>query len=158
MASESNIFERELLRLTFSGIILASFMGALSLNKDASHLLNFSTANIAVKVLGISAIFSFLYLLSVAASLKYRSPSKIDQFSLTPKVMAFFYDTSINIFGLYLIAWVAERIFHNAFHWNLTLALAPVFLVIFSVSYFVARVLWVYVRRLIERYYDSTSY
>ena len=149
--------DKTILRLTFGGIILASFLAALNFQRDTYHATSFASISIAVKVLGLSALFSFLYLLSIAAALKYRSPAKIDRFPLTPKISAFFYDTSVNIFGLFVIVWLTERLFHNVLHLSLTLPVVPLFLLLFSAVYFFARLTWALGRRLIEYFYDSTN-
>jgi hypothetical protein len=156
--SPSSFHDKTLMRLSFGGIILASFIGTLSINRDSYQTATFADISLAVKVLGISALFSFLYLLSVAAALKYKSPAKIDRFPLTAKVSAFFYDTSVNIFGLFVIVWLTERLFHNVLHFSLTWPLIPLFLLLFSSTYFVARLVWALGRRLIEYFYESSRY
>ena len=142
---------RETLRFTFCAVILASFFGALnlkSLSNPATHL--------ALEILGVSAGFSFLYLLSVAAALKYKNPMRIDRFILSKKVTGFFYDTSINVFGLALIVWVTEKII-QWFGLNVTFKVIPLFIVLFSTVYFFMRVIWALLRRLIEYYYENIS-
>lgn len=149
--------DRELLRLTFSSIILASFFATLTSDQNVRRFLSPSGFTLTLAVLGISALFSFLYLLSIASSLKYRNPQRIDRFVLSKKVMAFFYDSSVNVFGISLIVWVTQYVTGHILHWHFSFSFIPLALVLFSITYLVMRAIWAGARRLIEYYYDISS-
>src|SRR4051812_29833690 len=89
---KASIMEKELLRFTFCGIILASFFATLAGRASLETVLGRYGTNLAGSFLGLSAAFSFAYILSVASWLKYRSPRRIDRFPMRPKLTQFFYD------------------------------------------------------------------
>jgi hypothetical protein len=146
--------EQELLRLTFCSIVVASFFAALVSNHDLRNLLSPGGSNIATTVLGLSAALAFVYLLSVAAALKYQAPNRIDRFLILPHTAQFFYDASINIYGVYLLALLVQWLDLKFLQLPHTILLLPVYLVLFSFCYFVARVVWVIAQRAIELYYE----
>jgi hypothetical protein len=146
--------DQELLRLTFCGIVVATFFAALVANHDLRNLLSPGGSNIATTVLGLSAALAFVYLLSVAAALKYQAPSRIDRFPIHARTAQFFYDASINVYGVYLLVLAVQWIDHHYLHLPQTVFILPVYIVIFSVSYFVARVAWALVQAGIEYYYE----
>ncbi len=152
---QSTLIEKELLRFTFCGIIIASFFADLAAGKEVQRWLSPSGSQIATTVLALSAGLSFAYLLSVASRLKYKSPRQVDRFPLSAKVTRFCYDASVNVFGVYLLVlltqYVADRLLHLKFTW----ILLPVYVVLSSIIYFVTRVAWALAQRLIEYYYDE---
>jgi hypothetical protein len=142
--------DHELLRLTFCSIVIASFFAVLTVGRDLTAYLSPAGTDAATILLGLSAGFAFAYLLSVASALKYQSPRRIDRFPLSAKVSQFFYDASINVFGVYvlfmLVVWLDSHFLHlpnTPFVW-------PLYAVIFSVTYFIARVVWAVCQRAIE--------
>jgi hypothetical protein len=145
---------QELLRLTFCGIVIASFFAALGAGHSLKGLLSPSGTNAATTVLGLSAAFGFAYLISVAAALKYQGAHYVDRFPLNDKSSQFFYDTSINIFGIYFLALAVEWIDAHLLHLPPTWYTWPVLLVLFSATYFVARIIWAIAQVGIEWHYE----
>lgn len=146
--------EHEFLRLTFCGIIIASFFAIFAAGTELKGLLSSGAANTAVILIGLSAAFSFVYLLSVAASVKFQGPRQVDRFPMSVKASHFFYDASINVFGVYVlfvvVAWIDSHFLHlppSPYFW-------PLYVALFSAAYFVARVMWAVCQRLIEWQYD----
>jgi hypothetical protein len=149
--------EQELLRLTFCGIVIASFFAVMTANRNLGNLLSPSGINAGKTVLGLSAGFAFAYLVSVASALKYRNLRKVDRFPLSPTSSQFFYDTSINVFGIYFLVLLVEwldahllRLPHTVFVW-------PIYLVLFSMMYFLARVAWAVAQKGIEWQYEIAN-
>lgn len=151
-------FDKELLRFTFCGIVIASFFADVVATRDLNNLITPSGSHIATTVLGLSAGLSFAYLLSVASWLKYKSPRKVDQFVLSSKVTRFFYDTAVNVFGIYLLALVSQYVINNWLHLGFSWYLLPAYLILTSIIYVIARLLWFLVRGLIEYYYDEIAH
>jgi hypothetical protein len=150
----SNHFEQELLRLTFCSIVIASFLAALGAGHDLKNFLSPSGTTLTITLLAVSAGFSFAYLLGVASALKYQAPRQIDRFPLSPKVTHYFYDASINVFGIYvlvlLVGWLNVHILRlpgTVWYW-------PVYLVLASIVYTVARLVWALAQQVIEWHYD----
>jgi hypothetical protein len=145
---------QELLRLTFCGIVIASFFAALGAGHNLKGLLNPSGTDAATTVLGLSAAFGFAYLISVAAALKYQGARYVDRFPLNDISAQFFYDTSINIFGIYFLAlaveWIDAHLLHLPHAWYMW----PVLLALFSATYFVARVAWALAQVGIKWHYE----
>jgi hypothetical protein len=148
-------FDKEILRFTFCGIVIASFFADVVATKDLNNLITSSGSHVATTVLGLSAGLSFAYLLSVASWLKYKSPRKVDQFVLSAKVTRFFYDTAVNVFGIYLLVLVSQYVINHWLHIHFIWYLLPAYIVLTSVIYAVARLLWFLIRGLIEYYYDE---
>jgi hypothetical protein len=146
--------EHELLRLTFCGIVIASFFAALAAGGNLRAFLSPSGTDIATTVLGLSAGFAFAYLVSVASALKYQAPRRVDRFPLSQKVSQFFYDASINIFGIYFLALLVEWIATHLLDLPDTPLVWPLYIVLFSLTYVIARVVWALAQRGIEAYYD----
>jgi hypothetical protein len=148
----------ELLRLTFCGIVVATFFAALVANQDLRNLLSPGGSNIATTVLGLSAMLAFIYLLSVAAALKYQAPNRIDRFPIHTRTAQFFYDASINVYGVYLLVLAVQYLDRHFLHLPQTIFILPVYLVLFSICYFVARVIWALAQRGIEYYYEFQNH
>jgi hypothetical protein len=146
--------EHELLRLTFCSIVIASFFAALTVGRDLKLLLSPAGTNAATVLLGLSAAFAFAYLLSVASALKYQSPRRIDRFPLSAKVSQFFYDASINVFGVYVLFMLVVWLDAHMLHLPNTPLVWPIYAVLFSATYIVARLVWALCQRLIEWKYD----
>jgi drug/metabolite transporter (DMT)-like permease len=153
----SSRVEQELLRLTFCGIVIASFFAVMGASRDLNNLLSPSGTNIGKTVLGLSAGFAFAYLVSVAAALKYRNPSKVDRFPISIKASQFFYDTSINVFGIYFLVLLVQWLDAHLLHLPNTILVWPIYLLLFSVIYAVARVAWVFAQRGIEWHYELAN-
>ncbi len=108
-------------------------------------------------VLGLSAGFGFAYFLSVAAALKYQGKRHVDRFPLSIKVSQFFYDASINIFGVYFLVLMVETVNAHLLHLPNPIWVWPIYAVLFSVIYLVARVVWALAQNAIEYYYELTA-
>lgn len=145
--------EQELLRLTFCSIVIASFFAALIAGPTLKDFLSPTGSNIATTVLALSAAFAFAYLLSVAASLKFQNPRRVDRFVLNETVAHYFYDLSINVFGIYILVLLVEWLDAHFLHLSGTVWLWPLYIVLFSVTYFVARLAWAGLLRGIEWHY-----
>ena len=143
----------EALRLTFCGIVIATFFAALSAGTDLKAVLSPSGTSAAITVLGLGAAFAFAYVVSAASAVKYQSPRQVDRFPLSEKVSHFFYDASINVFGIYALVLVVEWVTRQL-HLPRTLVLIPLYLAIFSLTYFIARLVWAGAQRIIEWQYD----
>ncbi|HEY2004773.1 MAG TPA: hypothetical protein VGH44_06715 [Candidatus Saccharimonadia bacterium] len=147
--------DQELLRITFCGIVIATFFAALSATHNLGAFLSPTGTGAATTVLGLSAGLGFAYLLSVASALKYQGRRYVDRFPLSAKVSQFFYDASINIFGVYFLVLLVEWIDAHLLHIGRTIYLWPLYLVLFSFTYVVARVVWALAQIAIEYYYDK---
>ncbi|HUD11329.1 MAG TPA: hypothetical protein VMS08_02885 [Candidatus Saccharimonadia bacterium] len=137
--------------------MIASFFEALAARHNLKSILSPSSTNAGSTVLGLSAAFAFAYLISVAAALKYQNPRKVDRFPLSPKASQFFYDTSINIFGIYFLVLLVEWLDAHDLHLPHTVFVWPIYVVLFSITYLVARVVWAYAQRGIEWQYDLAN-
>jgi hypothetical protein len=147
----------ELLRLTFCATIIATFFASLAADHNLKNLLTPTGLNAAAVVLGLSAAFSFAYFLSVAAALKYQGKRHVDRFPLNVKVSQFFYDASINIFGVYFLVLLVEAVNAHFLHLPNEIWVWPVYVVMFSIIYIVARVAWALAQNAIEYYYALTA-
>lgn len=147
--------DQELLRLTFCGIVIATFFAALASTRELKAFLSPSGTGIATTVLGLSAAFAFAYLISVASALKYQGQRYVDRFPLSAKVAQFFYDGSINIFGVYFLVLLVEWLDARFFHLSSSIFLWPLYVVLFSLTYIVARIAWALAQIAIEYYYDK---
>ena len=114
-----------------------------------------SGTGIATTVLGLSAGFAFAYLISVASALKYQGQRHVDRFPLRAKVAQFFYDGSINIFGVYFLVLLVEGVDSHFLHLSRTVYLWPLYVVLFSLTYIAARIVWALAQIAIEYYYDK---
>lgn len=147
--------DQEMLRLTFCGIVIATFFAALAANHQLKSFLSPSGTGIATTVLGLSAGLAFAYLISVASALKYQGQRYVDRFPLSAKVTQFFYDGSINIFGVYFLVLLVEWLDTHLLHLSRTIYLWPLYIVLFSLTYIVARIAWALAQIAIEYYYDK---
>ncbi|HSX02513.1 MAG TPA: hypothetical protein VLI05_04340 [Candidatus Saccharimonadia bacterium] len=151
------IFDKEILRFTFCGIVIASFFAALTAGTSLRDLLSPYGSQVATTVLGLAAALSFAYLLSVASWLKYKSPRKVDRFTLSAKVTRFFYDMTVNVFGIYVLVLLSQFVITRWLHLGFLWYLLPLYVVVSSGLYVVARFGWFLVRGLIEYYYDEIA-
>ena len=150
--------DQELLRITFCGIVIATFFAALAANHELRSFLSPSGTGIATTVLGLSAGFAFAYLISVASALKYQGQRHVDRFPLSAKVAQFFYDGSINIFGVYFLVLLVEWIDSHILHLSRTIYLWPLYIVLFSLTYIAARIVWALAQIGIEYYYERGDF
>lgn len=148
------ILDRELLRFTFCGTIIASFFAVLVAGGTIKEIISPAGEQIATTVLALSAVSSFSYLLCVASFLKYRSIGRVDQFIITRKVAGFFYDAGVNVFGIYFFVLLAQFILVRLLHITSIWWLIVGYLFGSGLIYLIALLAWAAIRRLIEAVYD----
>jgi hypothetical protein len=73
---------------------------------------------------------------------------------LSAKVSQFFYDASINVFGVYVLFMLVVWLDAHMLHLPNTPLVWPIYAVLFSATYIVARLVWALCQRLIEWQYD----
>jgi hypothetical protein len=64
----------------------------------------------------------------------------------------------VNVFGIYLLVLVSQYVINNWLHLGFTWYLLPAYLILTSIIYAVARLVWFLVLGLIEYYYDEIAH
>lgn len=94
------ITQNEQTRLVFSGAIIAGVLAYIATGHTIAGYIGMDAARIIGLSLALSGIFSFLYLLTVAADLKHTQSSYIYGFRLNFIQKMFFYDISVDVLAI----------------------------------------------------------